>query len=366
MITTAKLLTNTIFCALLLCIHGKILAQDHRANSSIKNMAGKEIVPDSLTRYSKSLMQELKVPGVSIALINDGKVVYHNVMGYADLEGKSKVTPTTIFEGASLSKPLFAFFTMDFVERGLLDLDTPLHHYLPYPDIAHDERYKKITARMVLSHTTGFPNWRNDYDHKTLFIQFDPGTSYFYSGEGYQYLAKVLMHLSNTNDAGLEDIFQDRIAKPLQLQYTKFVQDTYNLENKAKGYQDNIQKSGDDHPGVFGAAFSIHSEALDFSKWLIALLNRELISTASYEQLFRTQVILPENHEQRQLGVAEWTLGFAKAQLPGGVAFGHGGNNPGYTSLFAIEPEKKWGLVIFTNANQSQLPLEILKYLMTP
>ena len=78
---------------------------------------------------------------------------------------------------------------------------------------------------MVLSHRTGFPNWRDDYPDKQLFIQFDPGTEYHYSGEGYQYLAKVLKHLLNTNWAGLEAEFQKRVAIPFQMDHTKFIKD---------------------------------------------------------------------------------------------------------------------------------------------
>jgi CubicO group peptidase (beta-lactamase class C family) len=69
------------------------------------------------------------------------------------------VNDQTLFEAASVSKPIFAYFVMRMVEKGLLNLDTPLYKYLPYPDIEHDDRYKLITARMVLNHTTGFPNW---------------------------------------------------------------------------------------------------------------------------------------------------------------------------------------------------------------
>ena len=366
MIKLTKLLTSFLFSTLLFFSYFVAVSQEVQNNGKIRNMTGKEIEMDSLNHFTKVLMDKLQVPGISMAIINNGTVVYHSTAGYADIEKGQKVTANTIFEGASLSKPLFSFLAMSFVEQGMLDLDTPLYTYLPYPDIAHDDRYKKITARMVLSHTTGFPNWRSDYDSKALFIQFEPGSSFFYSGEGYQYLAKVLAHLNHTDDLGLERIFQKRIAEPLNLQTTKFIQDKKNLKNKARGYVGNKPYSGNDDLSVFGAAFSVHAEALDFSKWLVALLNKDLISEKSYQELFGTQVVLPEDHEQRQLGVSEWTLGFAKAQLPIGVAFGHGGNNPGYTSLFAIVPETKWGVVIFTNANQSQLPLGILQYLMTP
>ncbi|WP_394748171.1 serine hydrolase domain-containing protein [Spongiimicrobium salis] len=339
-------------------------AQQLKKKTALKNLVGNEIHIDSINAYLERQMKTHNVPGVSIAIINDGQPVFHTVKGYANLENKKPITAHSIFEGASLSKPLFAYFVMGFVEDGLLNLDTPLHTYMPYPAIAHDERYKKITARMVLSHTTGFPNWRSDYKENKLFIAFEPGSSYQYSGEGYQYLAKVLAHLLKTDDQGLERIYQKKVANPLKLAITKFVQDQSNLQNKVKGYKDSKHVSGNDDPKVFGAAFSIHSEALDFSKWIIALMEQKGLSQKSFEQLFETQVVLPEDHPQRQTGITDWTLGFAKATLPFGTAYGHGGNNYGYTSLFVVQPESKWGFVIFTNADQSSLPLELLQYLM--
>lgn len=111
-------------------------------------------------------MESLNMPALSIAIINDGKVVYHRVKGYANKEKKILADSNSIFEGASISKSVFGFFVMTFVEDGILDLDKPLYEYLPNPDIENDERYKKINARMVLSHRSGFPNWRYDYPDK--------------------------------------------------------------------------------------------------------------------------------------------------------------------------------------------------------
>ena len=341
-----------------------ILAQDIENAGKITNLIGKEVYSDSIDIFLMKQMEAENVPGLSLAIINDGKVVYHIVKGYEDLEKKNKVTKKTIFEGASLSKPMFAYFVMGFVEEGRLDLDKPLYQYLPYEDIADDERYKKITARMVLSHTTGFPNWRSDHERKELFIKFEPGTSFEYSGEGYQYLAKVLAHLMKTDDAGLEAIYQDRIAIPLGLRYTKFIQDDYNLSNKAKGYKNGKHVKGNDDPTVFGAAYSLHSEAMDFSKWLVEILEQQGLKKESYLELFKAQVEMPEDSRYRQDGITDWTLGFAKATFPFGTVYGHGGNNYGYTSLFVLEPETNWGFIIFTNDDQSQICLQLLQYLM--
>ena len=115
------------------------------------------ISKNAIDNFLASKMEKLKIPGLSIAVINEGKVVHQKTMGYADVEEKLPITAETIFEGASLSKSVFAFFVMTYVEEGKLSLDKPLYEYLPYADIDHDDRYKKITARMVLSHRQVFP-----------------------------------------------------------------------------------------------------------------------------------------------------------------------------------------------------------------
>jgi len=165
----------------------------------IKNFKAFDVPTDSINIFLKTRMDSLNIPGLSIAIINDSKVVYHQTFGYANLKEKKPVTNKTIFEGASMSKSVFAFFVMKYVEEGKLDLDKPLYQYLSYPDIEYDERYKKITARMVLSHRSGFPNWRENEKDKKLKIKFEPGTAYEYSGEGYQYLAMVLKHIEGTD-----------------------------------------------------------------------------------------------------------------------------------------------------------------------
>ncbi len=304
-----------------------------------------------LDAYLKTQMEQYKIPGFSMAIFDANKVSYHAVKGYADQELQVPVSERTIFEAASLSKPLFAYFVMKYVEQGLIDLDRPLHEYLPYEDAANDDRYRSITARMALSHTTGFPNWRTDYPGDSLFISFDPGTSYQYSGEGYQYLAKVLAHLLDTDDLGLEAAFQKEIAQPLGLGVTKFIQDSHNLENKAQPYKsgERVKHTYDNH--LFGAAFSVHSEALDFSRWLMALLRQEGLSEESIAELFRTQVALQAD-DSNPNEASGWTLGFGEYELSDGTYYGHGGNNYGYSSGFFIDRERQFGAVIFTNADQ--------------
>ncbi|MEL6534929.1 MAG: serine hydrolase, partial [Bacteroidota bacterium] len=110
-------------------------------------------------------------------------------------------------------------------------------------------------------------------------------------------------------------------------------------------------------------AYSVHTHVEDYSKWVMALLAGKGLSASSYQELFQPQIAIPEDSPFRLQGVLNWTLGFAESQLPFGSLNGHGGNNPGYTSLLAFNREKKWGLVMFTNADQTDLPLQMLVYL---
>jgi CubicO group peptidase (beta-lactamase class C family) len=306
----------------------------------------------ALDSFLRSKIDELRIPGFAIAVIENGKITYHRMIGYANVEKRLPVTEKTIFEGASMSKSIFAFFVMTYVEEGSLDLDRPLYEYVPYPDISYDERYKKITARMVLSHRSGFPNWRENEPDKTLRIKFDPGTNYEYSGEGYQYLAMALCKIEGTDAKGLEAAFQKRVAKPLGMTHTVFIPDAYAMANRAEPYDEANQwidwKSSywfEKSKNVFGAAYSIHSEPIDFSKWMIAVMNQKLLSKKSYAELFKRHSELQGNAMK-----IYYTLGFNTLDPPYQNVFFHSGHNDGFTCMYVLDTEKDWGFVFFTNS----------------
>lgn len=329
----------------------------------IENYFGVELAISDFDTFIESKKDSLNIPGLSFALINDGEVVHHNVIGYSDIEQNKSVTDLTIFEGASLSKSVFAFFVMTYVEEGKLDLDRPLWEYLPNPDIADDERYKKITARMVLSHRSGFPNWRSDEMDGRLKIYFEPGTDYRYSGEGYQYLAKVLMEIENTDRDGLENIFQQKIAQPMGLEHTVFLQTSFTKDHKAFPYDESgmrMMPPMDD--GEFGAAYSLHSESMDFARWMIALMNREVLTEESYNELFKRHSSVPNDDPD-----IYYTLGFMNPDIPdlGQNIYLHYGNNDGFTSMYILDTEKEWGFVVFTNSEYGQeFGNELAEYLI--
>lgn len=336
-------------------------------DNSFAGYLGSTIDTAEFESYLEERMADRGVPGLAIAVINEGEVVYQNTLGYADVQAQKPVTRNTIFEGASLSKPVFAFFVMTFVEQGELDLDRPLYEYYPHPDLALDEKHRNITARLALSHQSGLPNWRDDEPDQQLRQHFDPGTGYLYSGEGYQYLAMVLREIKNTDWTGLEAIFQDRVARPMNLDNTVYIQTPYTRQHKAEPYDsdsawidwrtDKWFLRGD---GNFVAPASIHSEATDFSRWLQAVMRRDVLSTASYEQLLTPQSPVPS-----EAGELSMTLGFFKLHIPFTDLYFHTGNNVGFDAWFALDVEDDWGFVMFANSDNGEaLGEELFFYLL--
>ena len=345
-----KILQLSLLLILALSIYS--CKQDQK--NYIISSGDKQIFYSELDTFFLRKMDSLKMVGLDIAIIENASVTYHRTFGVTNAKINEKITENTLFEAASFSKPLFAYFVMKQVEKGIIDLDKPLCEYLPYPDIEYDERYKLITARIVLSHQSGFPNWRfNEPDNK-LDIEFDPGTSFQYSGEGYQYLSKVLAHLNNVHESKLDSIFQQEVAIPLEADYL-----TYNWNDSIAKYKAFGHKKGNpthnkpDKQDIngFGAAHSLHTNSINYSKFIIALLHREGLTPNNFDELLSEQVKVPENNIMRRVaGITEWSLGFAMQKSSNKLTYSHFGDNGHFTSYFNFYPETQSGIIIFSNS----------------
>ncbi|MEL7159411.1 MAG: serine hydrolase domain-containing protein [Bacteroidota bacterium] len=310
---------------------------------------------EQLDNFLLQQLREHNVPGLSFALIEDNQLAYHQVYGWQNLADSLPVEKHTLFEAASVSKAVFAYFTLKMVDRGLLQLDTPLHDYFPHPDLSDDERARGITARMVLAHTSGLPNWRFFSEDGTLALQFAPGTQFSYSGEGYEYLASVLAHLLGTDYRGLEAAIAREVFQPLGMVRSTFSLDERVRQDKATGYEDGAVSEGLPAEMIapyFGAAFSLHTEANDFARFLLALSKREGLATETFSEMYRPQVTLPADESLRtEDGFEAWGLGIIRGNTPRGVKLVHGGMNPSFQAYFMFLEEKGFGFTFFGNSN---------------
>lgn len=308
----------------------------------------KELVDNFIETYR----QYYNVPGASVALIKDGEVVYYNVFGVENALTQKKVDGNTLFQAASVTKPVFAFMVMRLAERGLIDLDKPLYQYLPFGNIAEDERYKLITARLVLTHQTGLPNWawggplgwKSGTKGKLL---FKPGEKFGYSGEAFEYLGRVVEHLTKKD---LNQLLKEEVIQPLEMQEMYFVGN-----EKLTMANGHIQQFPTfwGQPYFAGTAFSMLTEAKTFSQFAVALTNKKGLSEKTYESMFNRRVLAPgfpppPNNSYWNLGMG---LGFFVQDTPYGKAVMHGGSNGDFQCEFVLYPKQKMGFIIFTNSN---------------
>ncbi len=323
------------------------------------------LIPEKgiLARYESNQAQEVSffiesichyynIPGASVALIKEGKMVYHQNFGYKNSMTKAAVDDKTLFQAASVTKPVFAFMVMRLVEQGLIDLDRPLYKYMPFENIAHDKRYEKMTARHVLTHQSGLPNWAFGgplgwkSGEKTDLL-FTPGEKYNYSGEAFQYLGRVAEHVSEKD---LNQLFKEEVLEVMEMA-PMYLQGEEGLE-MSRGHLPNYPTFWGmaSEPGV---AHSMLTESKTFAQFVCGLANQKGLSAATYKELFAPVVAAdgferPENSPYWDLSLG---LGFFTQKTTQGKAVMHGGNNGDFQCEFVLFPEKKMGFIVFTNSS---------------
>jgi len=319
--------------------------------SSIKLSNGTTLKREKLESFIIAQMDSLKVPGLSIAIIQEGKIIYENVFGVKNYETGEPVVNETIFEAASLSKPVFAYFVLKLAEKGVIDLNKPLSHYYPHPDISDTAKGNLITARMVLCHTSGLPNSREKENVGELPVLFTPGSKYEYSGEGYQYLKDVLCHILKLNDTQLDSLFQREVVKPIGAKNMGFTWQNHFTKLKAYGHLDGIPTDNKSQgpETYFGSAGGLHCNAVDYARFLLALLQKDNSESEIIEEMFAVRENMPVAE-----GELPRALAFERKQIGNRIRFWHGGKNRDTRAYCHLYRKEKEGLVMFSNCDTFQ------------
>ncbi len=341
---------------------GASLALEQIAPGARAAHRGREALTATIDRLVPILMDEHHVPGVSIALIQDRRVVWSKAYGIGSAATREPVTRETVFEAASMSKPIFAILAMQLVERRKLDLDRPLVAYHEEPFVPDQAARRKVTARMVMSHTSGYPNWRPGGEERegAIPLLFEPGSRFGYSGEGIFYLQRVVEEITG---APLDRWADERLFRPLGLKHTGYAWSPGIEAQLATGHKDDgavLTRSRYTHPN---AAYSLYTTAEDYARLLIEAMNAvsggsPLLSGKSAKEMLAHQVRLDSREPVERPGLARgtavfWGLGWAlNATARGDIAHHSGANSTGFCCFSQFSPSRGTGIVIMTNGSQ--------------
>ena len=318
------------------------------------------------------LMRRGEVPSLAVAVIRGGRVVYRQAYGAAiprsDVRVERPLRTDTVMYGASLTKAAFAYLVMQLVDAGLIDLDQtlpqmlakPLPSYPGFADLEHDLRWRQLTLRQLLSHSSGLLNWRFINVNNRLDFKFDPGTRYVYSGEGIQIAQLVI---------------EERLGRPLtELMQTR-VFDRFGMRDTSLVWQDRfldrvsvgIAPDGSLRPQRMAsrprAAGSMVTTLDDYAAFLAGVLRREGLSAAAYRQMLNPQITIvsPRQFPSHFPGQTDVNapialsagLGWVVYRGPQGRVFFKEGHDEGTNNFAYGHADTGDGLLLLANNNRA-------------
>jgi len=288
----------------------------------------------------QDLIKQYGIPGIQLVCIKGNKEESFN-LGTISTGSDRKVTSNTIFEAASLSKCVFAYTVLRLYDKGIISLDTPLLHYIGAYERFNsaDPRYAKITARMVLKHTTGLPNWGDSI----MPLLFEPDSVFSYSGEGFQYLQYVVEKLTNKS---LNELARQEVFIPLGM-----TNSSYTWIDKF----DTLAAFGNSPDAISWhkkqmAAASLLTCAHDYVIFLRALMTGKGLKPDTYHMMlehqsagnwFHHRVTEANNH-------IWWGLGIGLQENETGKWIWQWGDNGDFKGFCIANPETKEAMVYFT------------------
>jgi len=326
----------------------------HATNTNAQSRPSVTVKPPvaKLEADIPALMKQADVPGMSIALIRNGKVAWRGNFGVKNTKSAEPVDDNTVFEAASLSKPVFAYAVLKLVEQGKIGLDVPLTSYLSKPYIAGDARLEKITARLVLSHRTGFPNWRGDGNPLT--IHFTPGERFSYSGEGFVYLQRAVEQIEGKP---LDEVMNALVFTPLAMTSSSYVWRPDFDQRTATGHDSDGIPQDLWKPNEAGAASTLNTTAHDYALFVAAVANGAGLKRSTFREMETPQIAVnPECTNCTEQAPKElsksifWGLGWGIQKNGSDTSLWHWGDNGSFKCFVVANLSRRSGAVMFTNS----------------
>jgi CubicO group peptidase (beta-lactamase class C family) len=304
------------------------------------------------------------IPGLSLAVCRDGKLIKSAGYGLANVELGVPVTPETIFQTGSVGKQFTAMAVMMLVDEGKIGLDDKITKYLPESPAI----WKAVTVRQLLTHTSGIAdyggeegtmgkgviNFRKDYTEEELIqsfskmpMDFAPGTKWSYSNTGYVLLG-IIIHRASGKFYG--DLLQDRIFKPLGMNATRIISEADIVPHRSSGYRlvkGELKNQEWVSPSLNTTADgALYTNVLDLAKWDAALYERRLVKESSYKALWTPARL--NNGETVPYGFG-WDL----REKDGHPAVSHDGAWQGFTMNITRLLDPHLTVIVMTNLDEN-------------
>ncbi|MEP6874652.1 MAG: serine hydrolase domain-containing protein [Burkholderiales bacterium] len=275
---------------------GPLIACAQTTNNAVPHLAS----PAAFDTSIASAMAEVRANGIAVAVIDAGQVVYVRAIGRRNEAGEP-LRGDTVMVAASLTKPVFAYLVMQLADEGRIDLDAPIERYLeqplpsyatqqPYPawsDLSGDERWRAITPRMLLSHSSGLPNLPALEPDGKLRLHFDPGARFAYSGAGINLLQFVLERgLGVDVDAEL----RRRVFQRFDMRHTSLTWQAGSAGNQADGYTARGELRLHPRRHRAAAASSMDTTIEDYARFVAGLTRGDGLSVALRSAMTTPQV----------------------------------------------------------------------------
>lgn len=346
--------------------------------NTVQRLDGTTITPAKIDGTVQRLMAVAKVEGLGLAVINHNKSTFVKSYGFKNKPQNTLLDTETIIYGASFSKAVFGYLMMSLVEEKILNLDKPLYQYLKKPiadypyfaELQNDERWKTITARMCLSHTTGLPNVRlfnpitSERDSLgTMKIYFKPGSKYAYSGEGFKLLQMVIEELTQKTT---DELAQERIFKPFDMKRTGYIwHESFGDDNVAVGHLTNgyIDQKRKRTEAVAGG--SLVTTIADYSQFIAHVMQQKGLSKKMYKEMFSPQIsihsktqfppITFETTTENEAIHLAYGLGWGLLDCPGiGKAYFKEGNGGAWRNYNINFMDKGISIIIMVNSENGE------------
>ncbi|HET6764127.1 MAG TPA: serine hydrolase domain-containing protein [Longimicrobiaceae bacterium] len=344
-------------------------APGERVERAVRTLDGRTLQPEQVRATVERLMRTGRVPGLGLAILNRGEIVYLRGFGERDVERHLPFTERTVTYAASFTKSMFAYMVMQLVEEGSIGLDRPIGEYLPrplpecpkYADLAGDDRWRGITPRMLLSHTSGLPNWRFTAPDEKLRFDFDPGARYAYSGEGINLLQLVVEEATHRP---VGELMRERVFVPLGMTRTDLSWRPEWEDELAIGYDEAGKPLGHNRRGNVRAAGSADADIADVARFVRGVLRGQGMSVATREEMLRPQVRIRSAHQfptanrdttDRDDGIAlSYGLGWGVLRSPHGAAYFKEGHDDGWENYMITFDRPGTALVVMTNSSNGE------------